>query len=57
MLQLYFETGDIQFFEKISDIDPLFVNKKAPVDYNYNGEFSPINLIKQIDRELVEKFG
>ena len=53
----YFETGDIQFFEKISDIDPLFVNKKAPVDYNYNGEFSPINLIKQIDRELVEKFG
>lgn len=50
----YYETGDILFFERISDIDPMFINKKNTVDYNYKNEFSPVNLITQIDRELVE---
>lgn len=52
----YFKTGNILFFDKVSEIDPTFISSKTSVEYNYTGEFSPIHLIKQIDDELTKKF-
>lgn len=47
----YYTTGNIFYYEKIEDIrKDFFDNSKA--DYGYKGEFSPINLILQIDKEL-----
>ena len=38
----------------IEDIDPQFVNQNCEVNYCYEGDFSPIHLIYQIDRELTK---
>lgn len=49
----FFKTGFIQCIETVDDIDPQFVSeKKLNVDYKYNNEFSPVNLIKKIDKLL-----
>lgn len=50
----YFKTGNIQYYENIQDIDLTFIDNRS-VDYNYNGEFSPIHLIKRIDQELLNR--
>lgn len=47
----FFKTGYIQCIDNVSDIDPKFVNDDV-VDYHYNQEFSPVVLIRQIDKEL-----
>lgn len=47
----------IRCFEKASEIDPAFVyDSLEKIDYGYNGEFSPLLFIKQIDDELTERF-
>ena len=50
----FYETGNILYYDKISDIDKSFFENSV-ADYNYDGEFSPIHLIEKIDKELVEQ--
>ena len=50
----YYDTGDILYYENIEDIRKDFFDK-SEADYGYNGEFSPINLILQIDKELSKR--
>ena len=48
----YFKTGYIQYSD-MRTIDPSFVtDNEEAVDYHYNGEFSPIHLIEQIESIL-----
>lgn len=47
----YYKTGDILYYEKIADIDKSFF-ENSEANYNYQGDFSPINLLRIIDREL-----
>jgi hypothetical protein len=43
----------IQLFSNASEIDPSFILRdEKEVNYHYNGEFSPIHLIRRIDNEL-----
>lgn len=49
----FYESGFIQYFEKLSDIDVDFFCKREKVDYQYNGEFSPIHLLEKIDKKKV----
>lgn len=38
----------------VEEIDPTFVKVDVgEINYHYNGEFSPIHLIENIDRQLV----
>ena len=53
----YYNPEFIQYFEKVSTIDASFVSEAKNVDYNYEGDFSPVHLIEQIDSELVKRFG
>ena len=46
-----------QYMLYIKDLDDLkvdFVKNSVVVDYKYNGEFSPLNRIKDIDKLLQE---
>ena len=44
----------IQCFNVVDDINVEFIKKDVEkIDFHYNGEFSPIRLIEQIDRELM----
>jgi len=49
---VYYKTGNILYYERISDIDKSFF-EKTEANYQYQGDFSPINLLRIIDRELV----
>lgn len=42
----------IQCIDNVENIDPRFIMDENPVDYKYNGEFSPIHLIEKIDEVL-----
>lgn len=53
----YYSPDYMQVVEHMNDIDVDFVKRNDAVDYRYDNDFSPVNLIKQIDRELVEKYG
>lgn len=46
----YYETGNIQVFNKVDDIDIDFVKERSEVDYHYSGEFSPIHLLEHINK-------
>jgi len=48
----FYNPDYIQCLENVEDIDPMFVLQDTPIDYEYNNEFSPINLIHQIDEIL-----
>ena len=50
----YYKTGDIFYFEKVSDIPKNFF-EISEANYHYGGEFSPIHLISIIDRELTKR--
>lgn len=51
----FYNPSRIQYVDNAISIDPQFVmNDKEIVDYHYKGEFSPIRLIEQIDKELVD---
>lgn len=50
----YYLSGNILYYNNVSDIDVNFFKKEA-VDYKYQGDFSPVHLIAQIDRELTCK--
>ncbi len=49
----FYTPDNICCFEKAEQIQPEFVRKNCEeVEYNYQGEFSPIGLIQQIDKDL-----
>ena len=43
----------IQVVNDASEISPFFIRENSKIDYQYNGEFSPLHLIAQIDKELL----
>ena len=51
----FYKTGNIQVFKTIDEIDADFVMRKDKVDYNYEGEFSPIHLLEHINQVKSEK--
>lgn len=53
----YYNTNYIQFVANMDQIDPEFVKRTDPVNFAYEGDFSPVRLIRSIDNELVKKFG
>lgn len=44
----FYDPDYIHIFEKTEDIDWEWVKKRVPVDYHYDGRFSPTHLIDQI---------
>ena len=48
----FYAPDRIQCFANVSDIDSEFVRSTAPVDYHYQGEFSPVHLIEKIGQAL-----
>lgn len=46
----------MQVFDDIKDIDWDFVRDVIPVDYHYDGRFSPIRWLENIEQELHKKF-
>lgn len=54
----FYKSGYIQVVEDMSDIDVSFIaDDNGFVDYNYQGEFSPLRMIERIDEELIKKNG
>lgn len=54
----FYNPDYIQIFEKAEDIDWNWVKERIPVDYHYDGRFSPVHIIDEIeciekDREIV----
>lgn len=47
----YYNSRFIQYIESANDLNPHFVDDSI-VNFNYSGDFSPINLINKIDDEL-----
>ena len=51
----FYNNKYIQIVNNASEINPDFVtNNEETIDYHYNGEFSPIHLIEQIDEVLTK---
>lgn len=48
----YYDNRYIKFYNNIKDIDWGWVKKRETIDYGYNGEFSPLNLLKRIEMKL-----
>lgn len=48
----YYNNDYMQIVEDMSKINCDFVKKKLDIDFNYKDEFSPINLIRRIDKLL-----
>lgn len=48
----YYNDKFIRYFDKIEDIDIDFITKEESIEYNYNNEFSPINLLKLLEESL-----
>ena len=47
----------IQYFDERLSFDGGFFNNEMKVDYKYNNEFSPIQLIKKIDEIIIHEDG
>ena len=43
----------ISVFDDISDLDIKFITSKIDVDYKYTDYFSPVNILKMLEREKV----
>ena len=48
----YYNPKYMKYFEKPSDIDVDFILKKEKIDYGYEGDNSPVELIALIERKL-----
>ncbi len=48
----YYDERYIKFYDNIDDIDWEWVKKQEKIDYGYKGEFSPINLLNNIESLL-----
>ena len=50
----FYDSRFMQYFEKVEDINWEWVKQEIEVDYHYNGEFSPIHLLEDIEQQLRE---
>lgn len=48
----YYNPKYVQIFDNVDDIDWNFVKEKIEVDYEYKGEYSPVNFVNKIIDEL-----
>lgn len=49
----FYDSNYIKVFETFSDIDCEWVRRREPVDYHYDGSFSPIHFLEEIvEKEL-----
>lgn len=44
----FYDARYMRVFEKPEDIDPDWVSRREPVDYGYDGRFSPLHLLEEI---------
>ena len=51
----FYDERYMRYFETVYDIDPQWVRAAEPVDYHYNGEFSPVHIPALIDKYLAEE--
>lgn len=51
----YFDPNYIQVVESLNSVDVEWINRGGSVDYQYQGDYSPIHLIEQIKRDLYGK--
>lgn len=51
----YYKSGNIQVFSSLDNIDVEFIKDRGPVNYGYDGEFSPIHLLEHINQIIAEK--
>ena len=49
---VFYNPDYIQIIDDVNNIDPLFVNRIEQIDFDYKDEFSPVHLVKKIDKEL-----
>lgn len=49
----YYSSGYIRYANDFSSIDVRFIKEKIPVDYKYDGDFSPIKLLEHIERLML----
>ncbi len=52
----FYNQESILYFKDINTIDPHFVKNKVSVNYNYNGEFSPVRIIDVLNRKENETY-
>ena len=50
----YYNPRYMHYFEKIEDIDWNWVARKEKVNYEYEGDFSPIYLLQDISENLYQ---
>lgn len=48
----FYDPRYMRYFGTVEDIDWDWVKEEIPVDYHYNGEFSPIRLLQDIENRL-----
>lgn len=48
----FYNPAYMQYFESVDQIDWAWVKDDSPVDYRYNGSFSPLRLMDDISRRL-----
>lgn len=48
----YYDPRYIQVFQNVDEIDFNFITERTPVNYGYDGEYSPCNIIKKIVRDI-----
>ncbi len=48
----YYDPRYIQVFQNVDEIDFDFIKEQTPVDYGYDGEYSPCNIIKKIVKDI-----
>lgn len=49
----YYNPRFMLIYKTIEDIDPTFIKDNAEVDYEYDDYYSPVNLLKYIDDDLL----
>ena len=55
---IFYDPQKINYFETIDDIDLESLAKKEPIDYMYQNEFSPLNLLKSNEiRQWIDAHG
>ena len=51
----YYNEQNIFVFDNIDDINPEWILNECKAEYYYNGEFSPLELVKRIKTKYLEK--
>ena len=48
-LSEFYSDKNIQIITDYTDVNASFILNPEKIDYNYNGQFSPVNLLKRIE--------